>query len=307
MYPAHTFSANPLNREDVSRRDAAWLEAMLQHQHTRFLVLPDMKVPITSAPKEQLAWFSRGALGSLIEDREDPPVFLGTQEEVAHFALEIESNSTDQLSMKGIRLEEPRAAGMILSAEEAGILAQARSQIEWHRRSRYCGTCGSLTRPERGGHVRLCVDCGDQNFPRTDPVVIMVVIQDDRCLLGQSHGRLSQTNTYSALAGFIDQGESIEEAVRREVREEAGINVGNVQYHSSQPWPFPYSLMIGCHAHALSTNIVVDSAEMADVRWFERSEVLESLEGEGKIRLPGPIAIAHHLIRSWADGKVELF
>jgi NAD+ diphosphatase len=129
----------------------------------------------------------------------------------------------------------------------------------------------------------------------------MVVSDGERCLLGQSRGRLSRTGTYSALAGFIDQGESIEEAVRREVREEAGIAVGRVRYHSSQPWPFPSSLMIGCHAKALTTDIHKDDDEMTDVRWFSRDEVLLALNSEHPhLRVPPPVAIAHHLIKAWA-------
>jgi NAD+ diphosphatase len=125
--------------------------------------------------------------------------------------------------------------------------------------------------------------------------------------LGQSRGRLSRTGTYSALAGFIDQGESIEEAVRREVKEEAGIQVGQVRYHSSQPWPFPSSLMIGCHAQALTTDIHMDDGEMTDVRWFSRDEVMAALKGEHpQLRVPAPIAIAHHLIKAWAEGDVRL-
>ena len=136
---------------------------------------------------------------------------------------------------------------------------------------------------------------------RTDPVVIAVVSDRDRCLLGQSHGRLSSMNMYSALAGFVDQGESIEEAVAREVMEEAGIRIENIRYHSSQPWPFPLSLMIGCHADAVTTDISMDDDEMADVRWFSREEVLLALDGKNpNLEVPGPIAIAHHLIKSWA-------
>ena len=133
----------------------------------------------------------------------------------------------------------------------------------------------------------------------------MVISDGDRCLLGQSAGRLARTGMYSALAGFIDQGESIEEAVRREVREEAGVEVGAVRYHSSQPWPFPSSLMIGCHGEALTTDIRIDPVEMADVRWFTRDEARGALAGEHSgLRVPGPMAIAHHLIRAWVDEAV---
>ncbi|MDP6512864.1 MAG: NAD(+) diphosphatase [SAR202 cluster bacterium] len=134
----------------------------------------------------------------------------------------------------------------------------------------------------------------------------MLVHDGDRCLLGQSRGRLSRMRTYSALAGFMDQAESIEEAVRREVMEEAGIQAKNVRYHSSQPWPFPSSLMIGCHAEAATTEISMDNEEMTDVRWFQRDEVLAALEGESEILVvPGAIAIAHHLIKAWANGEVQ--
>ena len=158
---------------------------------------------------------------------------------------------------------------------------------------------------KRGGQVRSCANCETQHFPRTDPVIIVVVHDADRCLLGQSRGRLQQTNTYSALAGFVDQGESIEEAVAREVMEEAGIKVKNVTYHSSQPWPLPYSLMIGCHAEAETTEINMDPEEMTDVKWFSREEVLQALDGDTNIlRIPMKLAIAHHLVKSWALDEI---
>ena len=147
--------------------------------------------------------------------------------------------------------------------------------------------------------------CGARHYPRTDPVVIMVVADGERCLLGRSARRV--TGLYSALAGFVDQGESIEEAVRREVREEAGIRVGAVRYHSSQPWPFPSSLMIGCHGQALSRDITIDPEEMTAVEWFHRDDVRNAMAGDHPdLNLPGPIAIAHHLIRAWLDGTSGL-
>ena len=153
--------------------------------------------------------------------------------------------------------------------------------------------------------MRQCSKCDAEHYPRTDPVVITVVADNDRCLLGQSRGPLSRTNTFSALAGFVDQGESIEEAVAREVMEEAGIGVKNIRYHSSQPWPFPSSLMIGCHADATTTDISIDNEEMIDVRWFQRGDVLGALEKTSEVlAVPGPIAIAHHLIKAWATNNM---
>ena len=185
-------------------------------------------------------------------------------------------------------------------------MAQGRAQVNWHNRHGFCSVCGHATEVRRGGQKRECPACKAEHFPRTDPVIIMLVIDGERCLLGQSRGRLQAMNRYSALAGFMDQGEAIEEAVAREVMEEAGVRVKNVRYHSSQPWPFPSSLMIGCHAEADSTSINMDNEEMTDVQWFDRSEVLLALEEKSeKLRLPGPIAIAHHLIKSWAYGEVS--
>ena len=191
----------------------------------------------------------------------------------------------------------------MLASAETGILAQARSHLDWHARHGFCSVCGHPTDSKRGGQVRECPACSAQHFPRTDPVVITVVgdAASDRCLLGQSRGRLSRLRMYSALAGFVDQGESIEEAVAREVMEEAGIRVKNVRYHSSQPWPFPCSLMIGCLADAATTTIRMDDEEMSDVHWFDRQEVLLALEEKSeRLSVPGPIAIAHHLIKAWA-------
>ena len=197
-----------------------------------------------------------------------------------------------------------------LTTPDAGILAQARSQLDWHRRNSFCAQCGSAMNPERGGQVRRCSACELHIFPRTDPVAIMLIIDEpdgDRCLLGKGQGRMAQSNFYSALAGFIDQGESIEEAVRREVWEEAGLHVGDVFYHSSQPWPYPSQLMIGCHAIAATTDIHFDEVEMSDVRWFSREEATAALsQSNDELRVPGPMAIAHHLINAWVRGDVVL-
>ena len=201
---------------------------------------------------------------------------------------------------------DARTVTEILNGTDSGIVAQARAQVDWHNRNGFCSTCGHETFMKRGGQVRQCCRCDVMHYPCTDPVIITVVSDNERCLLGQSRGRGTRTNRYSALAGFVDQGESIEEAVAREVMEESGIAIKNVRYHSSQPWPFPSSLMIGCHAEAVTTNISFDDEEMLDVRWFQRDEVLTALEGTSEsLIVPGPIAIAHHLIKAWATNDVH--
>ena len=304
----HVFAGNPLDRSDVQRRDQQWLDAQAANPKSRFLPLWQLNVLVHSRSETRLGWLSPAEITRLSIDV--PPVFLGQLGEVAHFAIDISQLGDPQHELnldEAWRFEEARTAATQLSHADAGILAQSRAQLDWHRRHQFCSVCGQRTAQGRGGHVRQCPACKAEHFPRTDPVAIMVVSDGERCLLGQSRGRLSRTGTYSALAGFIDQGESIEEAVRREVREEAGIEVGLVRYHSSQPWPFPSSLMIGCHATALTTDIHKDDEEMTDVRWVSRDDVLAALRGEHPhLHVPAPIAIAHHLIKAWAEGEVRL-
>jgi NAD+ diphosphatase len=291
----------------VSRRDQTWLDTQATLPQNRFLPLWQLNVLIQTAPETRLGWVSPADIMRL--NIEVPPVFLGLLDGIAHFAIDVSQlgDPRHELNLdESWRFEEARSAATQLSPAETGILAQSRAQLDWHRRHQFCSVCGQRTAPGRGGQVRKCPACKAEHFPRTDPVAIMLVTDGERCLLGQSRGRLSRTGMYSALAGFMDQGESIEEAVRREVKEEAGIEVGAVRYHSSQPWPFPSSLMIGCHAQALTTEIHKDDEEMADVQWFERADVLLALKGDHPdLRVPAPIAIAHHLIRAWAEGQVR--
>jgi len=301
----HTFAGNPLDRAGTQRRDPEWLAAAAAQPNSRYLPFSKLNV-LLQGDEPKLGWLHTPDVERL--NISDPPIFLGIQNDVAHFAIDVSElgDPTHELNLDSTwRFEDCRAAGMVLSGERTGIVAQSRSQLDWHRRHRFCSVCGTRSVSERGGHVRRCPSCRTEHFPRTDPVAIMLITNGDDCLLGQSAGRLARTGMYSALAGFVDQGESIEEAVRREVREEAGVEVGEVQYHSSQPWPFPSSLMIGCHGKATSTEIVIDPVEMADVGWFSRAGVKRALDqANPELKVPGPIAIAHHLIKSWVDGDI---
>ena len=309
----HIFAGNPLHRGEVERRDEDWIAAQVREPSSRFLAMRGPQVLVRDGVDagdagDGLGWLAWGDLSPQLTAAK--PLFLGLLEGVAHFAIDLsqeEPAAAAAAATPGCRFEEARsAAESLLSGPEAGILAQGRAQINWHSRHGYCSVCGQPTVVKRGGQKRECPVCKAEHFPRVDPVIIMVVADGDRCLLGQSRGRLAAMNRYSALAGFVDQGESIEEAVAREVMEEAGIRVKNVRYHSSQPWPFPASLMIGCHAAAATTNIAMDAEEMTDVQWFDRAEVLRALAGESeKLAVPGPIAIAHHLIKAWAYGEVD--
>lgn len=188
-----------------------------------------------------------------------------------------------------------------VSPEHIGALAQARSLLNWHQRHRFCSVCGQPSVMKIGGYRRDCPACGAEHFPRTDPVVIMLAVDGERCVLGRQ-SRFAP-GMYSCLAGFLEPGETIEDAVRRETHEESGIRIGRVRYHASQPWPFPSSLMIGCHAEAISRDITRDEAELEDCRWFPRDEIKAMLAGTHPqgLRMPPRMAIAHHIIRFWAE------
>jgi NAD+ diphosphatase len=193
----------------------------------------------------------------------------------------------------------------LVAAEHLPPIAEAKAVLHWHARHRFCPNCGAATQPVQGGWRRDCPQCKAEHFPRTDPVVIMLAIDGERCLLGRSP-RFVPT-MWSCLAGFVEPGESIEDAVHRETREEAGIVCGRVAYFASQPWPFPTSLMIGCHAEALTQDIVVDREELEDARWFTKEEVetmLTRRHAQG-LTTPPPVAIAHHIIRAWLEDEVR--
>ena len=299
---SHVYSSNPLDRGDRERRDEKWLADRAKDPGSKFLPVWDLNVPMSDSSDQGLRWLSFEDIGRLgIEGR---VIFLGLREQEAYFAIDVNEDGPTMEELQangGWKFVDARTATEYISGPESGIVAQARAQINWHNRNGYCSICGQKTSMTRGGQVRRCIGCNAEHFPRTDPVVITLVSDKDRCLLGQSRGRVYGVKMYSALAGFVDQGESIEEAVTRELMEEAGISVENIRYHSSQPWPFPWSLMIGCHAAAVTTEISMDDDEMADVRWFQRDEVLLALEGKNKdLQVPAPIAIAHHLIKAWA-------
>ena len=203
---------------------------------------------------------------------------------------------------KGIKAIDYRSVYVqgLLEAAQLGALAQGAALLAWHASHRFCGRCGAKTEMRSGGYKRACSGCAAEHFPRTDPVAIMLTVTRDKCLLGR--GPHFVPGMYSALAGFIEPGETIENAVRRETFEEAGIRLGRVTYHASQPWPFPYSLMIGCFGEALNEDILID-AELEACRWFSRDEALAALAGThpAGIFVPPRGAIANNLIRTWAQ------
>ncbi|MEH6556879.1 MAG: NAD(+) diphosphatase [Oceanicoccus sp.] len=301
----HTFSGNNLDRGDAIRRDQQLVDAAASHPDSLFLGFYNLDVLVHDDDGVRLGWLSQRDISGL--SITIPPILLGMRDGITYFAIDLSmvEDSLIKLNLgSNWTYRDCRAVAMALQNNDTGIIAQARAQISWHSNHQFCSKCGNTTQQRKGGHVRRCESCKADHFPRTDPVVIMLIANGEQCLLGQGFGPMVKMNMYSTLAGFIDQGESIEEAVRREVKEEAGIEVGDVHYHSSQPWPFPSSLMIGCQGQAISTDITIDPVEMADVRWFSKAEVADSLYKRTKdLYLPGSMAIAHHLIRSWIENK----
>ncbi|MDX1395155.1 MAG: NAD(+) diphosphatase [Gemmatimonadota bacterium] len=228
-------------------------------------------------------------------------VFLGLDEGVPVFAADVDDgpDDSDPLAHLGA-FHDLHRIGATLGRHEGSLLAYARALTTWSSRHRFCGKCGHATLPGEGGHVRVCSNeaCGDQHFPRTDPAIIVLVADEDRCLLGRKD--IWPAGVYSTLAGFVEPGESLSEAVRREVREESGIEVGEVRYRSSQPWPFPSSIMLGFHAIRTGGELRVDGVELEDARWFGRDEF--ERRSESGLRLPSKVSIARRLIEDWLAG-----
>jgi NAD+ diphosphatase len=276
---------------------------MRSHQSARVLPLWKLQ-PLLMGPENADAQlgFLDGALASGLGAADAVEVFLGLDGETPHFGRDI-SALTDPLAASLANLghfRDARSAAALLAAHEVAIMGQAKALIDWHNRHRFCAQCGVATDLADGGYRRTCPGCRAEHFPRTDPAVIMLVVAGDKCLLGRN--KRFTGGHYSTLAGFVEPGESIEEAVRREVYEEVCIRVSAVRYFASQPWPFPSSLMIGCIAEAETHDIEVDGTEIIAARWFERAAIRRVLDGAStEVMLPRRDAIAHHLIRSWAE------
>jgi NAD+ diphosphatase len=293
------FNFNPLERRSDKRDDRAFIERLRNDPTSRFLVF-NGDVPLLKRGSERDPWFLASEITAFGEPLHS--VFLGEESNgsgrfALGFTLAPEDPSTDaihdRIDLRSIGLQGLVAAGTL------GMLGEAKSMLDWHRRHAFCANCGSASRVAAAGWQRICDVCGTRHFPRVDPVVIMLVIDGERCLLGRQ--RQFAPGMYSALAGFVEPGETAEDAVRREVMEEARVKCAEVVYFASQPWPFPSSLMIGCFAQASDTDIVVDTAELEDARWFSRQEVAQMLAGTHArgLSAPQPFAIAHHLLKAY--------
>ena len=231
-------------------------------------------------------------------------VFLGLLHDAPRFGIGIDPAAIEALKARAdLKLIDLRTIAVQGEVDTVHVppLAEAKAILGWHARHRFCPNCSAATVLTQAGWRRDCPVCKAEHFPRTDPVVIMLPIKGDRCVLGRSP-RFPPT-MWSCLAGFCEPGESIEEAVRREVAEEVGVTCARVRYFASQPWPFPASLMIGCHAEAVSDEVVIDKSEIEDARWFDRAELKSMLlrQHPQELSTPPPIAIAHHIIRDFVE------
>ena len=300
----NTFAGNPLDRAGDLRNDPEWLEAQETNPEAQAMVLWEGRPLIEeTSDGPRLAWLSLDHARDMVRDRD---LFLGLWNEAPVFAVEFEGSiDPAEGPVRGLgEFHEMRAAAAILPAADAAMAGAAKSLFDWRRRHGFCAACGTMTNNAAGGWKRRCPACGTEHFPRVDPVVIMLPVfeggDEPRCLLGRQaawpQGRMS------ALAGFLEPGESIEEACAREVKEEAGLTVVDVRYHSSQPWPFPSQLMIGLIATVSDDQARPDQTELEAVDWLTRAEARAVLAGaHATIHAPFPFAIAHSLIKAWAE------
>jgi NAD+ diphosphatase len=292
------FIDGALDRASERRADPSWVEEQCAAPASRFVgFIGDRPAIDVSGGSIRTARFSREQAQTAGFD--GVPVLLGL-DEAGHavFAVHQPASEADNLLGDPFKLIDLRSLALqgALPAGELGMLAQARSVLFWHERHRFCAVCGAATRMADAGYRRHCDACGGDHFPRTDPVVIIVVIRNGKCLLGRGPGFAE--GVYSALAGFMEPGETIETAARREVLEETSIRTGRIDYVVSQPWPFPSSLMIGLIGEGLNDDITIDPVEIEDARWFDLPELKAMLNDshDAGLRTPPVMAIAHHLV-----------
>jgi NAD+ diphosphatase len=302
----NTFAGNPLDRASDKRPDAEWIARQLASPDALAFPVWNGK-PFVEPAKDggvQIAYVPTKIAQELSEGREQL-LFLGLWKETAVFAVDLEGDADPaEGPLAGMgKFEDLRRIALQLPATEAAIVGTAKAMFEWRRRHRHCAVCGQKSEAVDGGWKRRCGSCEAEHFPRTDPVVIMLPWHGERCMLGRQEAW--PKGMFSALAGFLEPGESIEEACARELSEEAGLRTRKVRYHSTQPWPYPSSLMIGLIAEVEDDEGAPDQTELSEVRWFTRDEGRRLLAGELEgVAAPNKLAIAHQLIKAWVEAEV---
>jgi len=301
----NVFAGNPLDRASYKRSDPDWIKARLDDPDSLCVAIWNGKPLVEKTPDTadslRVAYLPM-PLALEVAGSDQRVLFMGLWKATAVFAVDLEGSADPaEGPLNGLgQFEDLRAIALRLPQTDAAILATAKQVFEWRRKHGFCPKCGQPTLAIDGGWKRVCDACRTEHFPRTDPVVIMLPTFGDRCLLGRQS--VWPKGMYSALAGFLEPGESIEEACAREVMEEAGLTAVSVSYHSTQPWPYPSSLMIGLFAEVADDNAAADDTELEEVRWFTRPQIQAMLRGElSDARAPGAMAIAHQLIKAWAE------
>lgn len=286
----NVFAGAFVDRSGARRKDSGWLENAINGEDSRFVPVWGDKCLVGGEPLEAVL-LKRHQVQDVADDQ--ALIFLGIFRNHPAFAVPMNGIGDAPFPELG-EYRDLRYLGTVLPPDEANLLAHARALVLWHVSQVYCGICGSSARPQAGGNSRICVndDCGREIFPRVDPAIIVLVTNGERCLLGRQQAW--PEGRYSTIAGFVEPGESLEDAVRREVYEETNIQVGRVSYHSSQPWPFPSALMLGFMAEATSADIALNDGELEDAQWFTREELLS-----GFPKLPFKISIARRLVDDW--------
>jgi NAD+ diphosphatase len=304
--PPNFFAFGGVDRLAHVRNHHDWLDELLAQPETRLVPVwrsRNLFADMGNRAMPPSAGFPTAGEASRLVDLARYVVFLGDFQGIAHIGIDLSPLDEETVNLmvgKWGQFSDLREIGPLIERFEGAVMAYARGLMFWHSRHGFCGICGHETVIAKGGHQRNCTnsDCGASHFPRTDPAVIMLVHDGDRALLGRQ--KIWPAGMYSTLAGFVEPGESLEEAVAREVFEEAGIEIRDVRYHSSQPWPFPCSLMLGFHAEAKSTTIKIDEDEIDDAQWFSRDE-MRNFDAQGKY-LPRQISISRRLIEDWLAG-----
>ena len=294
------FSHNPLNRFSEMRADTAHMQQLWQQEEARVLVVHDTLSLLRERESgRQAAILTRREAEDLAALAE-VLVYLGSEDGMPYFALGLEGMQEQLFGLLGggYILADLRTSALELPQQDGALLAYARGMVHWNLRHRFCPNCSSTTRSTNAGHVRECTNesCNQHHFPRTDTAIIVIISEGDACLLGRQ--ATWPEGMYATIAGFLEPGETLEQAVAREAKEETGVELQTVTYHSSQPWPFPSSIMVGFSAIASSRNLYKENDELEDARWFTRNEIAAGLRN-GSLRLPPRISISYRLIRDW--------
>ncbi len=309
MNTRNPFAASTLARLTDRRGDAAWLEQALAADTTWLLPVWADQIPVRSDERARLGLIARADAAELVDAARET-VLLGEHAGRPCFALDMGETPPGAMpaGVRGLELAGLREIAALGAPEDAALAAYARALLHWHRHHRFCGRCGAPTLSAEGGHQRHCSSesCTTVSFPRTDPAIIVLVEDGERCLLGRQASW--PAGRYSTLAGFVEPGEALEDAVAREVMEETGVRVLESRYHSCQPWPFPASLMLGFIARGAPDPVRLHDQELEDARWFSRHEMIAALES-GTLKMSTSISIAYRLVSDWFDadepGRLE--